>query len=237
MKNVIHISVISFLFSLLFLLNSCFYTANSPPNKKLNLKDSENSYRQLYVSFFDSINKIKKTANAYAPPGIYSYSYVAAFSEDSDSKSGHYLGYGYDPGDSEKLALEFCEKNKILLQDKKFLGIYKSEKKPDVKKCKIIFTERYESEKYFSSKHKCNDLGIVEHPAHLKCVNEFEKTRFKIENSSGSGNSISEILSYLLILEIALTSLQPNTANSGVTCMMTSTALTGSGGLNGITCQ
>jgi len=73
----------------------------------------------------------------------------------------------------------------------------------------------------------------------LKCVNHFEKIRGEIiqkKNSSSSFISVADVLSSLLILEIALTSLQPNTVNSGVTCMMTSTALTGSGGLNGISC-
>ena len=74
-----------FLLSLLFILNSCLYTANSPPNKKLILQDDKRNYRQLYVSFFDSIEKIKKTANSYAPAGTYSYSYASAFNRD---KSG-----------------------------------------------------------------------------------------------------------------------------------------------------
>ena len=228
-----------FLLSLLFILNSCLYTANSPPNKKLILQDDKRNYRQLYVSFFDSIEKINKTANSYAPAGTYSYSYASAFNRDKSDNTGHYIGYGYDPGDSEKLALEFCEKNKHLLKNKKTFGFYKSNKKPEIKKCKVILTERYESEIYYSSTGKCLDLGIVEHPNHLKCVNHFEKIRGEIiqkKNSSSSFISVADVLSSLLILEIALTSLQPNTVNSGVTCMMTSTALTGSGGLNGISC-
>tara|TARA_B100001057_G_C22607547_1_gene855258 strand:+ start:255 stop:893 length:639 start_codon:yes stop_codon:yes gene_type:complete len=212
------------------MFSSCIDVANSPPNKKLNLSEEKEMYRQLFVSLFDDFSKIKKSAERYAPPGIYSYSYASAFDENKAGKSGHYIAYGYDPGDSEKLALEFCEKNKNLLKDKK----------SEVKKCKIVFTERYKSEKYFSSTHKCIDLGIVEHPNHLKCVNHFEKIRAELlqaKDPSSFNINISDILSSLLILEIALTSLQPSTISSDVTCMMTSTALTGSGGLNGITCH
>ena len=243
---------LSFLFVLLLILNSCFYVANSPPNKKINMNDAKSMYRQLHVSLFDDINKVKKTAKAYAPYGHFSYAYAVTVDENTSQiskwKSSHYIGYGYNPDQSKKRALEFCKKNNNHWKKKKILGLdIPGAKIARTQKCKLVLSERFNKKrtkkqieyekKYFSSTQRCLDLGIVDYPEHLNCVNSFEKTRMEVQNSSSSSISVAEILVSLLLLDSAISSLQPSSINSEVTCMMSSTALTGSGGLNGITCN